>query len=179
MKYVALLRGINVGGKGRVEMARLIECFDRLGYTDIKTYINSGNVIFSDHSSATSKMEKTLEDELEREFGWRIPIIVRTDKSIKQLNDTIPTNWINNNQQKTDVMFLWQDYDDPRLPEKFVINPDHENLLYIDGALIWNIDRKYITKSKVLKMVGTDLYKNLTVRNINTVRKLNELMSSL
>ena len=57
MKYIALLRGINVGGKNKVEMPRLKTLFESLGYTDVHTYINSGNIIFTANSDADSILD--------------------------------------------------------------------------------------------------------------------------
>jgi uncharacterized protein (DUF1697 family) len=72
-RQVALLRGINVGGR-QVAMARLREVFGELGYSDVKTYVNSGNVVFSGRKAGHRK----IEDAVEAAFGWRIPIVLRT-----------------------------------------------------------------------------------------------------
>jgi uncharacterized protein (DUF1697 family) len=106
MIYVALLRGINVGGKTKVEMA-------------------------------------------------------------------------NDSEQRTDVMFLWNNIDDKDILKKIIIKPAIENVRYIDGALVWNIGRQNVTQGGGIKLIKTDLYKHLTIRNINTVRKLKEIMEGV
>jgi uncharacterized protein (DUF1697 family) len=78
--YVALLRGVNVGGKGRVEMARLKELVESLGASDVTTYINSGNVIFEDRRSA-SKLVALLEQAIVDEFAVESRVVVRDDAS--------------------------------------------------------------------------------------------------
>jgi uncharacterized protein (DUF1697 family) len=77
-RQVALLRGINVGGNKQVPMARLREVFGELGYSDVKTYVNSGNVVFSGRKASA----KRIEDALEEAFGWRIPIVLRTREEL-------------------------------------------------------------------------------------------------
>src|SRR4051794_33637591 len=77
-RTVALLRGINVGGNKMVPMARLREVFAELGHSDIKTYVNSGNVVFGGRKAS----QRRIEDALEEAFGWRIPVVLRTREEL-------------------------------------------------------------------------------------------------
>lgn len=176
MVYVALLRGINVGGNNRVEMARLKIIFEKNGLKDTKTYINSGNVIFKSELKDEKGITNKIEAAILKEFGFKVPVVVRNLKNIKAVNKSVPAKWTNDQQQKTDVMFLWDEVNKSDVHKQFNINPDFETLFYVDGALVWNVNRKYITKSKMLKIAGTAFYKQVTIRNINTVRKLQTLM---
>lgn len=176
MVFVALLRGINVGGKNRVEMNRLKELFIQLGFNNVQTYINSGNIIFDDKRQIT-KLNQYISVVIEKEFGFCVPIVLRSSSQIKLLYESVPSEWSNDMRQKTDVMFLWEEIDSPDILEKIVYKPDIENVLYLPGALVWNIGRENISKGSGIKLIKTDLYKHMTIRNINTVRKLNELCS--
>ena len=176
MVFVALLRGINVGGKNRVEMNRLKELFIQLGFNNVQTYINSGNIIFDDKRQIT-KLNQYISVVIEKEFGFCVPIVLRSSSQIKLLYESVPSEWSNDMRQKTDVMFLWEEIDSPDILEKIVYKPDIENVLYLPGALVWNIGRENISKGSGIKLIKTDLYKHMTARNINTVRKLNELCS--
>jgi len=178
MTYVALLRGINVGGKAKIEMSRLKSLFESKGCESVISYINSGNVIFSDERSA-KKLIPLIEQSIAQEFGLNIRIVLRDLANIKKLCDEIPSAWTNDTQQKTDVLFLWNEIDNEDILKKIIINPELENVRYISGALIWNIGRQNVTKGNGVKLVKTDLYKHMTVRNINTVRKLYKLMISI
>jgi uncharacterized protein (DUF1697 family) len=102
--YVALLRGVNVGGRGKVDMRELRRQFEKLGCSDVSTYINSGNVIFRDRRSAS-----TLTHELEKVLGRRVA--VRSLAQMKALCGRIPGDWVNDKEQKTDVGFA---LDEPR-----------------------------------------------------------------
>jgi uncharacterized protein (DUF1697 family) len=175
MTYVALLRGINVGGNSKVEMPRLKKLFESLGCKDVATYINSGNVIFNDARTA-AKLVPLIEQAIGKEFGLQIRVVLRDAANIRRLCREIPTDWTNDIVRKTDVMFLWDEIDNKDILDKVVIKPDIENVLYIDGALVWNIGRENVTRGGGVKLIKTDLYRHMTVRNINTVRKLNEMM---
>lgn len=177
MLYVALLRGINVGGNSKVEMSKLKESFEKLGCENVSTYINSGNVIFSDMRPA-KKLVLLIEKAIAADFGLDIRIVLRDLESIRKLCREIPQGWTNDSRQKTDVLFLWDEIDDPSVLDKVVINPDIENVRYIAGALIWNIGRENVTRGGGIKLIKTNLYRHLTARNINTVRKLYGLMDS-
>jgi uncharacterized protein (DUF1697 family) len=142
--YVALLRGVNVGGRGKVDMRDLKKQVESLGCSDVATYINSGNVIFRDRRAAA-----TLTRELERVLGRRVA--VRSLAQLRALCERIPDDWGNDKEQKTDVGFV---LDEPR-------------------ELVWHAFRKDLQPRE-----GPDWDVEVTARNVNTVRKLLELMSS-
>lgn len=75
-------------------------------------------------------------------------------------------------------MFLWEKYDGPEVLEKLKISPV-DNVIYVPGAVLWNVEGKDYSKSSMVKLVGTDLYRNITIRNVNTVRKIFQIMSDI
>jgi uncharacterized protein (DUF1697 family) len=79
---------------------------------------------------------------------------------------------------RCDVMFLWEGFDRKDILTELKIKPEIEDVVYVPGAVIWRIDRSNVTKSRLFKNIGTDLYKGMTIRNSNTVRKLAEMMES-
>lgn len=178
MMYVALLRGINVGGNNKVEMPKLKLVFEKLGYQKVKTYINSGNVVFMAHPSSEVTMRKVIEAALEQNFGFRVSVLLRDFDDIKQLVNIIPATWVNDQQTKCDVMFLWEEIDSPNILEQLPIKPELEDVKYFTGTVIWRIDRHKLGQSRMSRLVGTDVYKKITIRNPNTVRKLYELMQT-
>lgn len=172
-KYVALLRGINVGGNNKVEMSKLKKVFESLGFENVSTYINSGNVIFE---TDKKNLEPLIEKVLKKTFGFSLRIVIRDAKNIEKLCKNIPKDWLNNTEQRTDVLFLWDKFNTKKSID--LINATEvDTLKYIDGAIIWNVKRKDVGKSGMKKFIGTLIYKNMTARNINTVRKLNELLN--
>ncbi len=176
--YVALLRGINVGGKTKVEMSKLKACFEQQGFSNVQTYINSGNVIFDSNKSQAAVI-KIIEDILKTSFGFDIKVVVRNFDQIQNLNAKIPKEWVNDIAMRTDVIFLRPEIDSKDILNKINIKPDIENIIYIPGAVVWNIDRKNVTRGSIVKLINTDLYRDMTIRNVNTVRKLAKLMNNL
>ena len=174
--YVALLRGINVGGNAKVEMKKLKHIFERLGYSNISTYINSGNVIFDTDQSRDSIVSH-IESALHKELGLSIRIVIRNKKQVEEIAESVPKNWTNDASQRTDVLFLWDEVNSPKVLTEILINPSVDILMYKDGAVIWHLDRAHYSKSKMHKLIGTRVYKQMTGRNINTVRKLRDLMN--
>lgn len=175
MRYVALLRGINVGGKAKVEMTRLKAVFEQAGATEVSTYINSGNVLFTD-SRQPNELVTLIESAIESEFGFKVPIVLRTANQIKTLIESIPSEWTNDTVQRTDVMFLWDEIDNENILQAVHSNPEIERTMYVPGALIWNIGRQNVMRGSAIKLVNTSLYKQMTIRNINTVRKIQTLL---
>ncbi len=179
MVYVALLRGINVGGNNKVDMKTLKTSFETLGHTDVITYINSGNIIFRSDNADVKQLETKLEKQIEDDFGLSIRVILRTLANISLVEKAIPISWTNDSTMKTDVMFLWEEVDSPRVLEQLTIKPDIDEVKYVNGAVIWRVDRDKVTRSGLLKIIGSDLYKLMTIRNVNTLRKIKRIMDEL
>jgi len=176
MIFVALLRGINVGGNNRVEMKRLKAVFEELGFSKVKTYINSGNVIFESSSEDLGQMTSLLEEKIEKTFGFAVKVLLRDFDFMKTVMAKLPDSCLNNEDMKCDVMFLWDEADGEDLLDQLPVKKEFDNCIYLRGAIIWSVKRENITKSGMLKLVGTKLYKQMTIRNANTTRKLFDLM---
>jgi uncharacterized protein (DUF1697 family) len=176
--YVALLRGINVGGKTKVDMATLREVVAGAGCEDVRTYINSGNVLFRDARSAGA-LVPLLESAITDEFGFQVPVQLRDLRAVRRLCEAIPDEWTNDKELKTDVMFIPADVDKRGLLDSIKHNPEIENVLHAPGAIVWNVTRRNQTRSNATRLAGTELYRRMTIRNVNTVRKLRELLEAL
>jgi uncharacterized protein (DUF1697 family) len=178
MTSLALLRGINVGGKNKVEMGRLRSVFEHLGLDEVRTYINTGNVIFNAGTSTDSALEPRLEKAIAAEFGLDLKVLVRGIDSMRLVERALPDDWTNDSDTKTDVMFLWEDVDDPGVLDRLAVQEGVDEVIYVPGAVLWRVDRAQYALSGMDKLVGTKLYKSMTVRNCNTVRKLVDMMNS-
>jgi uncharacterized protein (DUF1697 family) len=172
MTYVALLRGINVGGNNKVEMKRLKNTFERLGFQEVRTYINSGNIIFDDSLHSQAQLITIIEEAIKNDFNLSIKVLIRDAANLRVVEAALPKAWVNSADQKCDVMFLWADVDSLDILHLLPIKPLIEDLVYVPGALIWRIDRKNFSESSLSKLVGSPLYKSMTIRNCNTLRKL-------
>jgi uncharacterized protein (DUF1697 family) len=171
MKYVALLRGINVGGNHKVEMSRLKKVFETFGCQDVVTYINSGNVFFYSEEPHVS-LNKKIPNILEKSFGFAIPTLILKISQVRKIANAIPKNWQNDTEQKTDVAYLFKDVDNSKILNLLPVKKEWLNLKYVKGALIWNIKREDYNKSQINKLISHKLYKSMTVRNVNTAKFL-------
>lgn len=179
MVYVALLRGINVGGKNKVEMKQLKETFLRLGLESVVTYINSGNVVFADEHQTKEALENKLRQEIYQEYALDIPVLIRSLNDFEVLMQVLPVDWKNDDTMKCDVLFLETGLHEDAVMEKLTVKPGIDAALQAAGVIIWSVERKNVTRSSLTKIIGTELYKKMTVRNVNTTRKLFELMKSV
>jgi len=175
MKYVALLRGVNVGGRNKVGMKQLAEAMEKDEFQDVSTYINSGNILFDSQENPAKLVEK-LEKLIESEFDLKIKVLLRNKNNINKVASAIPADWKNGKEMKCDVMFLWDKYDNKDVLNKLTIKPEVDIVRYVDGVIIWKVDRENAGKSGMMKLPGTELYGHMTIRNCNTLRKIQARM---
>ncbi|MBX0316472.1 DUF1697 domain-containing protein [Planococcus glaciei] len=176
MRHVALLRGINVGGNNKINMKELKKVFEEAGMENVKTYINSGNIIFSSSHPSSKELAAILEGAILENFNLEIRVLVYSLEQYEKIAKAIPPHWTNGDEMKSDVLFLWEEIDRESLLEEVGIKPDIDQLFYVPGALLWAVDRQWVTRSGMMKLAGSALYKRMTVRNVNTARKIYELM---
>ena len=171
MKYIALLRGINVGKEKRIDMKDLKRTFVSLNFENVSTYINSGNIFFE-----TEEKQKDLDiqvkERIKTEYGLDIPTLIKTEEEIKHIANTIPDEWQNNSEEKTDVAYLFSEIDSEEILNELPFKKEYIEIGYVKGALIWNVKRMNYNKSHLNKIIGHRLYQFMTVRNVNTARYL-------
>lgn len=175
MKYFALLRGVNVGGNSRVEMKKLKTQFESLGFTNVATYINSGNVIFESQDTKQQVLKK-VEAMFHKEYIFPIPVLIKTSQEMKAIAHAIPKYWKQDSKDfRSDVAYLFKEADPKKSLVLLPMDPKFVEMRYVKGALIWHINRKHYNKSKLNKLIGTKIYKLMTMRNINTAKYLASL----
>lgn len=150
-------------------MASLRVVFETLGCQDVATYVNSGNIVFS---STLSVSAATIETALVKAFGFDISALVVTGAHMQAIARAIPSSWKNDLMHKSDVIYLFPDIDKPSILQSVSPDPDVETIQYVPGALIATIERGKQSRSSLLKLMGTALYQRVTIRNVNTARKL-------
>jgi uncharacterized protein (DUF1697 family) len=177
MMYAALLRGVNVGGHGRIDMKQLKTVFEAAGMTSVKTYINSGNVVFATDAGNDASIAATLETAIELHFGAPVSVLVRSADEIRAVVEALPPDWVNDKVTKCDVFFLWDDIDEPSVIEQLDYDPAVDDVRYTPGALLRRVDYSMAAKSRLTKIISKPIYRRMTVRNCNTARKILELMA--
>jgi len=176
MTFVALLRGINVGGNTTVAMPALKRLFERLGFGAVRTYINSGNVIFTASTASARALEDSIEKALEKEFGVSIRVVVKSLPEMKRIVAAMPGTWNDPERWRANVIFLSHRIDKPSITKEVRFDAKIETLTYAKGALFWAVGWDDRTRSQVAKINRSPIFKEMTVRNPNTTRKILELM---
>ncbi len=117
-------------------------------------------------------LQKKAETGLKNEFGFHIPLLIKTEQEIKRIADTIPETWQNNSEQKTDVAYLFNEIDSAETVNILPVKKEFINIKYVKGAVIWNVNRENLNRSQLAKIVSHKIYQSMTVRSVNTARFL-------
>lgn len=178
MIYVALLRGINVGGNNKIEMKKLALGFQRLGFSDVRTYINSGNVVFASEQTDPAQLSHRIEQLIREDFGLDIRVVLRDFDQMGAICQALPDTWVKNKVMRTDVMFLWESLDSSDMLRQLDLKPT-DAVTSVPGALLWHIQEKDYHQSGMATLAKNAAYKQMTVRNVNTVRRIFEIMQEV
>jgi uncharacterized protein (DUF1697 family) len=172
-KFVALLRGINVGGNKKVPMADLKTVFEKLGYKNVKTILASGNVIFEAPEKNTDKLAKTIGPAMEKKFKFPIPLLIRPASGIEKMLAKDPFKKIKVTQETRLYVTFLPEKTKSKLPIPYK-SPDgsFEILRMEDDALFSHLDLTKTGTIEVMNVLEKEFGKNITTRNWNTVQKL-------
>ncbi|HEY4032801.1 MAG TPA: DUF1697 domain-containing protein [Ktedonobacteraceae bacterium] len=176
MKYVALLRAINVGGNNSIKMEQLRACFQAGGFGQVMTYIQSGNVIFESEDENKEKLTREIEERVSQTFNYTARIVVRSYTEIQKIVKGVPNDWNTRSDLRCNVAFIkepvtakeaWQEI----LPKEGidVVTIGH-GVLYLSTLL------SGLNKSALGKLVSKKIYQDMTIRNYTTTQKLLTLM---
>jgi|SRR6187200_536478 len=178
-RYLALLRGINVGGKNLIKMADLKACLEGDGLEDVVTYIQSGNVVFGSSRSGLTELTDRIEALLSTTFGYEASVVLRSRSQMRATVDRAPAGFGDDPARyRYDAIFLKAPLT-ARTAMKSV--PTKEGVDRADagpGVLYFSRLTSRATQSRLSKIVGTPAYRNMTIRNWNTTTKLARMLES-
>lgn len=177
--FVALLRGVNVGGKNMIRMSLLKESFERMGFDDVATYINSGNIIFKTQEGDARKLERSVEGMLSSEYELECKVVVRSLSEMADLFKSLPETWDGDGRWKYNVIFLRHSIDSENILDGLKPESDIEQIVYRPGTLLWSARISDLSRTVMNKLPGQKLFQEMTVRNTNTTKKLYELMKKM
>jgi uncharacterized protein (DUF1697 family) len=179
--YIILIRGINVGGKNKVPMADLRKCLEELGFSNVSTYIASGNVILKSDKRAKevkAQIEELLPEnfKLDDEF---IKVLVLTHNQLHAIIDNKPQGFGEQPEKyHSDVIFL-MDIDSAQAMPAFDPREGVDKVWSGDGVIYSQRLSSQRTKSRLSKIMGTPAYKSMTIRSWNTTTKLLEILRKM
>ena len=177
--FVALLRGVNVGGKNNLSMSALKTNLSKAGFENVTTYINSGNVLFTSSQTDARKLETNIERLLSTQHKLECKVVVRSLSEMKKLVESLPASWEGDESWAHNVMFLRHSIDSKEVLKELAPKPEIEKVLYRPGAVLWSARRSDIKRSTMNKLPSRKIFQHMTVRNPNTTRKLYELMKKM
>jgi len=177
MRYVALLRGINVGGKNMIKMETLRSTFESLGFKNVKSYINSGNIAFdvSTPELPDAKLSAMIHDAIKKDFGFDISVMVRSMDEINEIVKHNPFNGQFENDKYMHVFFLDRELSNGHQDLIDSINNEDERI-EVRGRTLYCCLKISILDSVVGKgFIDRKLKIPATARNWRTVTKLAEM----
>ena len=178
MNYLALFRGVNVGGKNKLSMAELKVCLEKLGLENVRTYINSGNAMFeSDEPGEAigSKIEQTLVKTFKFDSEL-IKVLVLSDEQLASIVRDAPKGFGETpDVYYSDVAFLIG-ADAKDAFDQFELNPEVDDIWLGKGVVYYRRLGAKRTKSRLSKIIAKPIYKSMTIRSWNTTKKLLALL---
>ncbi len=178
MKYIALLRGINISGKNKISMSELKKLLEENNYQNVSTYLNSGNIIFESSIDNKETIMNNIHTLIKTKFLLDIPVYITTDKELENILNNSPKWWGSNNKEIYDnLIFIIP-------PTKYeevynTIGSPKEGLEQIEeynNCIFWSFDLNNYRKSNWwVKTASTDIKDKITIRTANTMKKILEI----
>lgn len=176
MKYLALLRAINVGGNSIIKMADLKKAFEDCGVLNVSTYIQSGNVLFESDEKNILKLREELERDLTKTFGYPIRMVLLSQQQVKNAVSDVPRDWQTRDDLRKYMAFIREPVRAQDIAPQVQVKEGVDFLYAGDNVLYLSTLLSGLTKSGFTKMLGKPFYKDLTIRNYTTVLKLLALL---
>ncbi len=172
MVYLALFRGINVGGKNIIKMDVLKTIFEGLGFTGVKTYIQSGNVLFTSAKTDKISLAKKIKSGFREALNLELEIMIFTDQEIRQIVEQAPPGFGENDQFKYNVLYFMHPHK-PSDSIKEIKVRDQVDTIHEGKFVIYaSYAKSHAGRSYLPKIIELPVYKYITIRNWNTTKKL-------
>lgn len=174
-KYIALLRGINISGKNKILMSGLKKGFAELDFSDVTTYLNSGNVIFSSDIDDNAILSEKIRSMIQGRFHLNIPVHILLQEELEDVLCNAPDWWGDENKEIYDnLIFIMS----PLSYEEFCNEmgkpkDGYERVYNYKNVVFWSFDRKNYQKTNWWsKTASSKISDKITIRTANTVRKI-------
>lgn len=174
-RYVALLRGINVTGNAMIKMEELRRIFEALGFTDVATYINSGNVGFDTRRSTEISLVRKIEAVVEEHMGRPVPVMVREQKDIDRIIRENPFDGEYASHKEMHVLFLKEEIPGEKLDLVREAAPKEERFAAKGREIYLHLPMGVADSLLGRGLIEKKLKVPVTARNWRTVQKLAEL----
>jgi uncharacterized protein (DUF1697 family) len=176
-QYLALLRGINVGGKNLVKMADLRAAFESMGFDDVATYIASGNVLFRAPRQKREALAAEIESELTSGFGTELKVVLLTEPHLRSVVEGAPRGF-GGDSHLSDVVFVRAPLTVKKAHGLVELREGVDRVWPGRGVLYFSRLAAKATSSRLNKVASLPEYKNMTIRSWSTTAKLLALVES-
>jgi uncharacterized protein (DUF1697 family) len=176
MKYVAFLRGINVGGKCIMKMAAVRRCLEDAGFKQVTTYIQSGNVIVDTDERMPAVVTRRIEAALSVTFAYEAKVVLRSQAQLKSVVAGAPAAWSQGDHFRRYVAFLRPPVTARQAVREVPVKDGVDTISAGTGVLYMSTLLTALNKSALTKLVSRPIYQDMTIRNHSTCVKILALM---
>ena len=173
-RYIALLRGINISGKNKLAMSGLKTGFADLGFSEVTTYLNSGNVVFETDEDI-KRARANLEGMISARFGFDIPVYIIEKENLERILGCAPAWWGTEDKDKYDnLIFILSDETADEIAAAIGdASEEMEQIQVFENVIFWTFERESYRKCNWWKKTaGAGIAEKLTIRTANTVKKM-------
>ncbi len=179
-RFLAFLRGINVGGNNIIPKKELQQSFEDLGFTNVRTYIQSGNILFRSNATDVNELTGMIENGLSRRFSYDARAVVLSHDRYTSALQAAPEDWGKNDLFKHNALFTLEGISAEEVLAKLPpIKKEIECVTAGPGVVFWSVSKKQLTRAGMMKLPAAAVYRQVTVRNHNTVFRLLELFEKI
>ncbi len=176
MKFIALLRGINISGRNKISMAELKSVLQENNYKKVETYINSGNVIFESDTKCKQNLMQDISRIIKNNFNLDIPVMVIDENELEDVLSHGPEWWGTANKSVYDnLIFIIPPATFDRIYNTIGQPNDYEKIKDYKNYIFWSYDAKNYSKSNWwVRTSSTKIKDMITIRTANTMKKVFE-----
>ena len=176
MIWVALLRGVNVGGRNLMKMPALKACLEDAGFDRVETFIQSGNVVFHTAQKSGSKLTDQLEKAIETTLGVSSRVVVVSRERLETVIDEAPAAWRSRSDLRRNIAFLRPPITAAAALKEVDVRPGVDEVDAGKGVLYMTTTLRDAAKSRLPKIVTKPVYREMTIRTYGTCQKILALM---
>ncbi len=173
--YIAILRGINVSGHKIIKMAELREHLVSLGFSNLATYIQSGNIVFQSYAKENAELEELIHQNIKINYGFDVPVIVRTKTEWQSVVDKFPFNTTDYDIKRIGVVYLKEKSASIPIDEINKFKTDNDELVYEDKEIYLYMPDGFGVSKLTNNVFERKLKVSTTTRNWRTTLKLLEI----
>ena len=179
-RYVALLRGINVGGNNIIAKDDLRRCFEDMGCTRVRTYIQSGNIVFRAAADGIADLTAHIEAALSERFSYAARAVVLSHADYGAVLAAAPPAWGEYAAYRHNALFTLAGTTPAEVLASIPpIKDELETVAAGPGVIFWSAEKERATRSAFVKLPAHPVYQQVTIRNHNTVRRLAALLAEM